>query len=458
MAGKIKREAERLTDHYAALSLAFAVAALSAVGVGDSRVVGVLGLLLCAAGMTLGGARADPWILIPLILYDAAALASSWAVYGNAADGYGPLHALFPVIYLLTACLDEPEQRLLRRCCALWAGGVAAAAILRFVFRAAVLGRAARLAGLLGNPNALGSFLVVGWFALMHCVEEEPQGAWDALLSRAEPVVLTALAMTLSMGSFLAMAAGVCVLLLEKKRAAPWGGTLRFACRLLARAVLGMGIGLMLYLAAARTSVPWVCVPLLLYGAAAALCWKTLDRFLEARPRTALALSALGLLVAAAALALRPSAAATFAERLEMMRSGARYLARDPLLGVGPFQWRALDLNDGGTYFNTWHIHNIPLHIGVETGWPAMAMILTAGLRALCKRKAPCQRAGAAAFAVHNLIDTGFFYLGVTALALTAGEPGAGAKRLGGAAVKAIFALFAALFGYSLYHTIGSGV
>ena len=99
---------------------------------------------------------------------------------------------------------------------------------------------------------------------------------------------------------------------------------------------------------------------------ALAMCWSTFDRFLRACPRVAASISATGFLVAAAAVTVRPSSLATFAERLEMMRNGMGYLAENPLLGVGPYQWRLLNLADGDKYFNTWHIHNVLIHVGVE--------------------------------------------------------------------------------------------
>ena len=75
-------------------------------------------------------------------------------------------------------------------------------------------------------------------------------------------------AMTLSMGSFVAMAVGVLVLLTEKKRKTGWGDTLAYACRVLAKASLGMGTGLLIYLAGARTGAPWLTLPLAAYGVA----------------------------------------------------------------------------------------------------------------------------------------------------------------------------------------------
>lgn len=453
---EIKEKLESLIDHYTALCLALALVILSLIGVGEVWMAGLVGLLLCGAGMTQDSARADLRILIPLIVYDLAAMASSYKAFGNVVDGYGAMHALFPVFYLLMACMDGEEQRLLRRCCAFWTGAVAAAGIGQFVFRAVASGFVRRMTGLLGNANAMGIFMVIGWFAVLHCAEEDKDGKQSWSLFWLEPVLLMALAMTLSMGSFLAMAAGIAVVLIEKKRNASWQETFRYAWGILARAVLGMGTGMLIYTAATRTSVPWVCVFLLAYGAAAVVCWKTFGRFLEVYPRAAFLIAAMGMAVAAAAVVLRPSAAATFGERLEMMRSGLGYLTADPIFGVGPFRWRLLDLHDGGKYFNTWHIHNIPIHIGVEMGWIAMVMVVLTGLRGLFKKKGPFLRAGTAAFLLHNLLDTSFFYLGITVLTLGAtGEPEAGGRKLGGAAVKGIFALFALLFAFSLYHALG---
>ena len=277
----------------------------------------------------------------------------------------------------------------------------------------------------------MGIFLVMGWFLVLCCTEE------DKSLSPLEPLVLMGAAMTLSMGSFVAMAVGVLVLLTEKKRRAGWGDTLAYACRVLAKASLGMGTGLLIYLAGARTGAPWLTLPLAAYGVALMALWRQFEEFLEAKPTLAALLTAGGVLVAAAAIAVRPSALDTFAE------------------GVGPFQWRLLDLHDGGTYFNTWHIHNAVLHVGVEMGWIAMAALVIIALRVLARPASPGGRALAAAYLAHNMLDTSFFYLGVTALALTAaGGLEQEGQELDGKWIRLLFACLAALFLYGLYRWI----
>ena len=330
MRSRANAAARGLLDHGLTACLLLALFMLTLMGAGSVRRVGLLGLLLCAAGVQQKAVRVDLWIFLPLVLYNLVSLASSWFTYGNLLYNYAPTQAVLPVLYLLAACLEEGELRLLRRLCGLWVCAAAVLGVAEFVWRALTTG-AVRLGGVLGNPNAMGIFLVLGWFLLLDCGEEE---RWAPLLRRGEPLVLTALALTLSMGSFLAMAAGVLVLLArERRRGTP---VLPLAFRLLAGASLGVGTGLLIYAAARRTDVPWFCLFPALYALALAAGWRTLGRFLAARPRMAAVIAGGGVLVAAAAVFVRPSALSTFAERLEMMRNALGYIARNPLAGVGP--------------------------------------------------------------------------------------------------------------------------
>jgi len=156
--------------------------------------------------------------------------------------------------------------------------------------------------------------------------------------------------------------------------------------------------------------------------------------------------------VAAAAVAVRPSSLATFAERLEMMENGLHYLVQSPLLGGGPYRWRFLNLADSDKYFNTWHIHNVLIHVGVELGWIAMAMLAVLAARGYAKKSSLPQKGGFTAFCVHNLMDTGFFYLGIMSFTLIfAGMHGHGGKRVNGFWLKAFFGTAALIYAYGLY-------
>lgn len=461
---EIMRRIDNLIDHYMVICIFMALFIMTWVGVGDIRIVCMLGLILCAAGFSGRSVQTDLWVLIPLVGYDLAGMASSYAAYGNITDGYGSIHLLFPVLYLLMSCLEKREQHLLRQLCAAWAGVTASAGIVSFVFRAVTQGKAARLGGFLGNPNAMGIFLVMGWFLLMNCVEEqgkqeEEESAWSSILPYAEPVLLIALALTLSMGSFVAMAAGIITVLAVKcagkKTGSPFQDMVWYACRVLARASLGVGTGMLFYLAAARTNAPWSCLPLLLYAFAVIILWKKYDLFLQEYPKMAAGISVSGILIAAAAVVVRPSSMATFSERLQMMRNGIGYLTAHPLLGVGPYRWRMLNLHDGDIYFNTWHIHNVLIHVGVEFGWAAMVMLILVVIGFFRKKAEPWRKAGFTAFCIHNMMDTGFFYMGITTFAMTAfGNPCEKGKRLGNRALKIFFGVSAVLFAYHLYYYI----
>lgn len=439
-----------MLEHYVTICLFLGLFTLSFLGVGDARTVGMVGLVLCAVGLVQPPERADLRVLLPLTGYNLVSALSSWATYGDVVYGYASTQAVFPVLFLLLSSLDGGDRRLLRRLCAGWAGTVAAIGVGQFLFRAATLG-VKRLGGLLGNPNATGIFLVLGWFVLMSCAGERD---CPRLLRRLEPVILAALALTLSMGSFLAMAAGIAVVVLDRRGRAR-EEALRLACRLLAKASLGVGSGILLYLAADRTGTVWLSAAAAVYLAALALCWEEFDAALRVFRPLPLVLSAAGVLVALTAVLICPSAAATFIERLEMMRNGMRYLLVNPVLGVGPYQWRQLNMADGDKYFNTYHIHNALIHTGVELGLIAAALLAATAVHLWRAEKRPEQRGALAAFFCHNMIDTSFFYAGITALVLlTSGEAEVREQKSGPGAARVIFAAAAVLFAYDVWRML----
>lgn len=446
----------RLLTHTSACCLLLALFIMTLLGVGSNLIVGALGVVLCVMGFGQEEARVDLWVLIPLVIYNLISAFSSFRTYGNLQDGFVSTQVIFPVLYLLLACLEKKEQLLLRQLCAAWAGLAALHGIGQFAYLALTTGPR-RLSGLLGNPNAMGIFLVVGWFTVVSAVAEENENSrFTQLLRCLEPVVLLALSLTLSMGSFLSLAVGMAVLILRKE--ASWPGRFRFACRLLAEASLTMGTGILTYLAASRTDVSWSCILVLAYGALLAVHWSEMERFLEARPKAAILLTAAGVLVAGAAVEVRPSSLATFAERLAMMRNGCRYLFRNPLLGVGPYQWRLLNLNDDDKYFNTYHIHNVLIHVGVELGLIAMAALIVIVVRFWRKKSSPERQSGFAAFCFHCMMDTGFFYLGITGLALlTASDPQQRGTRIREKTLRGIFCVFAVIFIYNIVCAAAGG-
>lgn len=453
MVGGIKRAVNGVIDHYLAVCLFLSLFTMTIIGVGSIAIVGQLGMVLCVAGFLQKSAKADLWVLCPLLIYHIISLISCYTTFHRLVPGYPATQSVFSVIYLLMACLNQQDLLLLRRLCAAWAGVIAAIGIGQFTFYA-VAQSAKRLGGILGNPNALGIFMVISWFALLSCgsQEEETEGPWLSLLLRMEPLLLIAAALALSLGSFLSMAAGIFILFVSKMRSASFMEALLYLCRILARASLGVGTGILLYLTATRTSAPWLCVPMLLYAMALMLCWKRFLRFLLAHNWVSVTMTLAGLLVAAAAIVVRPSSIATFAERLAMMRNGLGYIAANPILGVGPYKWRELNLADADKFFNTSHIHNMFIHVGAELGLAAMVMLALITIRCFRKKTAPGQLAQCTAFLFHNLIDTSFFYTGITSLMLmTASEPAKGGKEIPQVVLRLLLCAFALMFAYNLY-------
>lgn len=449
---RVKLSLDGLLNHYLVLLLFLTLLSLSLPSANRALLVGALGLILCAAGLTQRAAKVDLWFLIPLIGYQIFCGLSFYmnrkVVSADSAGSFLAIQALYSALYLLMAFLDNSERLWLKRLCVLWAGCAAGVGVIQFLSRA-LPGRAARLGGIFGAPNAFGIFLVVSWFALCSCVPEETELRNGKLvwLVRLEPLLLTALALTLSMGSFVSMAAGILFLALCQLRQTSWREALAFTCGLLARASLGVGLGILMYIAARRSGQPWLCVPLTGYLLAVMFFWGRFQSFLRDFPKAAAGITALGFLVAGAAILIRPSAVATFQERLAMMENAAAYLTARPMWGLGFLQWHIWNFYDSDPYFNTYHIHNILLHIGVEFGIPAMIMAGMAAIRRFWKKSSPDSTAGFLAFFIHSMMDTSFFFDGVPAVTLlTAAEPGSGTVRLSAPVIKLLFAALTLLF------------
>lgn len=452
MLNRITGGVNSLLEHYVLAVMLLALAALTVGGVGNTEAVGLTGLILCAAGLFQGKAKVDLWVLCPLAAYLLLGRLSAYMAYGYFTGGYTATQFVLFVLYLLMASLDGAELLLFRRFSILWAGYVAAHGLAQFL-RKALDGSAGRLGGMLNAPNALGIFLAVAWFGLMVWMPgEDEKGPMPALLRHMEPLFLTALALTLSMGSFVSLAAGMAFMAAGWLRREGWRAAFPRVCRMLAKAGLSIGLGVLMYFTARRTGIPWFCLLLLAYLLALMALWERLDCFLRDLPWAAVGMTAFGALVAAATVLIRPSSIATFTERLEMMRNGLRYIFVNPLFGVGPYQWRLLNLQDADTYFNTWHIHNIPIHIAVELGLPALAALVIIAVHTY--RKNGTNRAGFAAMLCHCMIDTGFFFPGIMSLMMvTVGEPEKGGTRLSRVWVRTLFLVIGLHFAYGVYAT-----
>ncbi|MCI8609621.1 MAG: O-antigen ligase family protein [Firmicutes bacterium] len=465
MVNNLERRLNDLLDYYIVILLFLAFFILTFIGAGSVLIVGMIGVLLCLVGLLQESVKVDIWAFASLAGYNLISMASSYVTYGNTVDGYVAIQGIFPVIYLLMATLTDDKKVLLQRLCVTWTAMAAAISIFQFVYGVVVGKGAGRLGGIMGNPNALGIFLVVGWFALLSLRteltdkrskgREKRERIWNLVLCYAEPILLVGLAMTLSMGSFCAMAWGIVLLIVHKKEQASLRETLVYVSEILAKASFCFGVGILIYIGANKTNPPWVCILLLIYVVAVTGCWTRWELFLNTYRKMTGTIAGFGVLVAGLAIAVRPSAVATFTERIAMMENGLQYITAKPLLGVGPYQWRLLNLYDSDTYFNTYHIHNVFIHVGVELGMIAMALLFAVVVRYYIKRPPIEQRAEFTAFLIHNLMDTSLFYVGITALTMmTVGRPREDGRQLNRVVQRVFFGMCTIMFTYHIYYSI----
>ena len=451
MKEKIERCQNILTEHYLVVLLFLTVAGLTMAETGSYRLVGLFGCILCAVAFTKGPVKVDLWGLAPMLIYLEFNAFSSLHIYGSVFNGYFNTQILHPVLYIVLAYLTDSEKLWLRRLCVLWFTFVSIVGIMQFVLLS-LKGNVTRLETFLGNPNALGSFLMVGWFAAVsNAPDEQESGLLAAVLRRVEPLILAALTLTLCMGSFLSTIVGFLVLLGQKKRSCTWGELFSYAFRMTGRIILAVGAGFLLYFAMSLTGTRWLCALILLYLLALALLWPMADRFLRVYRWVGPVVTSTALLMAVPVLLLRANSIATFTERLQMMRNGLGYFFHDPLLGLGPFQWRYYNMADGDLYFNSWHLHNTLIHIGVEFGLVAFAMAVLLIVRRY--QKGGSELPGFTAFLAHNMLDTSYFYAGITAIVLfTTVNPGDRGRTLSRPAAGLFFAVFFAILLCTGFH------
>lgn len=226
---------------------------------------------------------------------------------------------------------------------------------------------------------------------------------------------------------------------------------------LVGKVVLCLAIGFLMYMAAERAEAPILCVAILAYLVFMVILWKRFGEFLERSFKVALTISILGLLCIPFALFMRPSVLFTFSERLAMMANGLGYLFVDPITGVGAMQWKTLNLQDADPFFNTNHIHNVFIHVGVEFGLIAMISLIVIAVRVFIKRYREAQHGEDAAFLFHLLTDTGFYYVGiVSTFILTAGGSTTPTKKLSAIGTKLLFGTLCLLHFAILWIYLGS--
>lgn len=439
----------RLINPYLVVILFLTFFIFSFLGAGNIIIVSIIGICLCLLGLLQGSVKLDLWIFIPLFLYNIISLISGYKVYGNTITGFSSIQFIFPLVYLLVNYLQKNERYILQMLCSLWVGIIAFLGIGEFVVEA-FYGNASRISGLLGNPNATGAILMMGWFSIESCLLKIEDGLiFKRILYFFESIILIALSLTLSIGSFGSLGIGVIAMSLYEKQ--------NFSSLLkhLSTIILSFACGLLLYIAGSYTNWFGLVVVILIYICLFSWYREKLNECLSKYPALPIILCLAGILGLGILVILRPNAFATLSERIAMIKDGFQYLWIHPILGIGPYQWRIYNLHSGGQYFNTWHIHNIFVHVAVELGVIAFFMLLIIVVRHFMKREDMAQRGAFIATFIHNLMDTSFFYIAtVPFLIMISHQDDHYTKSLSKFTTRTIFCLLLFLFSWNLMQCI----
>lgn len=437
-------------NSYLVIMLFLAFFIFTLIGAGNALVISCMGVLLCMVGLMQSSVKVDLWVLIPLLIYTGINFLSGYRTYGNMVSGLASTQSIFPVIYLLVAYLNTKEHILLKKLCVFWIGIMAYIGIGEFVM-AVFSNSASRLSGIMGNPNAMGSMFVLGWFALQSCLLNitEENSKIKSCLQSLVFIDLVALTLTLSFGSFGALGIGVIIMHIYSKE-----GLSSFISRM-AEIIFAGGCGILLYIAGVLAVSPWLCILLCIYILIVSFHQDTMKLCFKDKKWISILICAVGIGSIGILLYLRPNAIATFTERLAMIKNGLSYFGTKPFLGVGPYQWRTLNLYDADIYFNTWHIHNAFIHVGVELGLIAFTMLIVIIIRHSLKKEDSPQRGMFFATLTHNMMDTSFFYMAtVPFVMLIGGKDEKKSHFLNEVLIRCIFGFFAVLFTCNLFQCL----
>lgn len=432
-----------MDENCVALCVALALVALSFLGITSGTFTSIIGAFLCLVILMRRSMRLDLWIFIPLLAYTVLSGYASFRAFGTLTEGYFGAQAVYLAIYLAIASVDEREALTMRRLCVSWAVVAAGIGIVMFVGSQFLGGLVLRLSWPLGNADPLGIFLVIAWFAFPGISGDD---VWSRLLRRGEPLVLLALALTLTMTSFGALAIGAVAMLLFAKRGRSWGELGRYAAVTLARLVIGVGAGIALYGISLQAPGSWIVSLAFACVVAIVVLWSRIAELLEDRTWLAVVFALLGVVLVVGVLLIRANALARFSERIGMIENGIGYLGVNPLFGIGPFGWFELN-HESGLFPTARLIHSTLVSTAVELGIIAALALVVIAVRFFIKRRDPAQRGGFVAFIVQNAFDLGLFFPGVTCtLMVTVATPRSGGMSLTGAAPKVISIVLLALY------------
>lgn len=439
------QDRKALASQYAAFATIVAsLAALTLMGPGNVMATTVIAFVACIVGVFQKDARFSWSVVLAWLVLCILGFVSNYIHLGTLLYGYVPLLFSCIPLYMLSRCLDQKLSHLLLGVFAIWCGIVAVYAIGAFVIESAD-GRTFRLSALNIGTNVLGIFFAMGWFGALSyqmqitrscagndipfaqalkvcsgdtCQSEACESTTDSRFYKGisyavavcMPLLLSAMALTLSVGSFIALFFGVIFLVVYLHHVDK--GSLKDYMQLgaswVSQIVLGVAPGAFLFVAASSGSLPIVALDII-FLIAFCLVWPIVLRAVSSAYKMSYVVCALVPVAGAALAFLRPNAFATFAERIEMMGSGISYMGDSPLTGIGSYAWRRMDASDGGTFFNSTYIHNGFIHFGVEIG--ILAMIVLVVLATLCfvKRTKLAQQGAKFAFLVHILFDVSLF-------------------------------------------------
>ncbi len=371
----------------------------------DFLIRNTISLALCLYCFIKGRAQIDLWILLPLLAIPALGLLSILLNHLDFYTNYTLPFLALPVIYCVLSYCSQKERDALCKILIVWGALISIVSLSSYIIQAQHY-HAARLSTIIGNPNTSG--LVFAFLLLCLLTYRKKWEEIRSPLLCVEPVLITALCLTLSISSIASFGAGVIVYFFYQKitKKSPIASMVSsYICYFF----IGFTIALLLYTAANYTDAPWFCIILGFYLIAVSLFWHSLVTLINQHLLFARIGSILSIAALLALLILRPNALLSFQDRLGMIADGLTYAGLNPLFGIGPLQWYHYNTMMSDTPFNTFFIHNVFIHTVVELGLFALLCLIVLVVRYGIKQRSALGLSLGTAFLLHSVVDTALF-------------------------------------------------
>ena len=398
---------ERLEKNYLVYTLFIFLIILCLNKTGIYLIISLLGIIATLLCFIKKESKINKTLLYLLIIYNTFCMISSFITTKDPFTGYVGTQLICTMILILLGFLSNKEEQHLKKLSIIFSLTISILGIILF-FIDGFTGNGFRLDILFNNSNVLGIFMVITYFLIKDINNQK--------LKLFTPLIIVTLALTLSIGSIIALIIGVIILTLTKYKKDSFKSKIFYFLEELSNIIIPYIIGILMYISINKLNSLTFSLILIIYLIIYITQYKKIIAFFKLHKKLNIIIFIFSLFMLLILITLRNNFIATFIERIEMIITGINLSLHNPLVGIGPLFFNMTNALSQTKYFNTYYIHNLWIHNSTELGFLAAILLVIIFIKVIKIKKSPESQAGLIATTIHYFMDVGFMYLGITTL------------------------------------------